>query len=293
MRYYTTGMKSIFKRSIKNEAVCFAMVLAFLRAGEMFAAVVDKSFGDYNVILERKPFGEYIEPVPDAGQTNEQPESEAVVEFRKYITMCAITDSARGVRVGLRSTKENPPKTYFLYVGDVDGSVELLDADYRQGMAFFSVDGQEMELTLESTAAPPPEQEKPGVAPPVPQPQGGISRPQPPQIPDPSAKNPSPAPKINLPENVQNRLSYAERRKMKLDEEAQREQKEKMLEEMARKYKESKGKVDATSEDRQKRLQNEMMDLIREGKTSEHLPIVLTPEMEEQLIKEGVLPSRQ
>lgn len=67
-------------------------------------------------------------------------------------------------------------------------------------------------------------------------------------------------------------MSYAERRRLRIEEMRKRAQESRNLSE----------------EEVEKRLREYQMKLIREGKTP--LPIPITEEMDAQLVKEGILP---
>ncbi|MFO7870233.1 MAG: hypothetical protein R6V03_02235, partial [Kiritimatiellia bacterium] len=72
------------------------------------------------------PFGKPPPPKPDPRpQPTRRPEHSFVEQLR----MCAITQDARGTRVGFEK-KGKGGKAYFLYVGQSKDGYEVLEADF-------------------------------------------------------------------------------------------------------------------------------------------------------------------
>ena len=95
----------------------------------------------YQVIIDRMPFGEPppvraapVKPVP----TTPPPQS-----FINNLRMCGITETEYGVRVGLVDTKSKPLKSYFLYLGESQDGIELMEADYEREGALLAKDGEQ------------------------------------------------------------------------------------------------------------------------------------------------------
>ena len=169
--------------------------------------------------------------------------------------MCAITESPAGTRVGFVNIKENPPHPYYLYVGDSEDGIVLMDADYDREGALLRKESEQYWLYMRGDgAAPPP------------------AAPQAPRALAPRAAPPVGTSRPSGPGNSGG-SSYAARRQQRLEEMRQRAAK-------ARK---------ASEADVEKRLQEYQMDLIRKGLTP--LPIPLTEEMDKQLVEEGLLPA--
>jgi hypothetical protein len=212
--------------------------------GRAAQASLTETFDRYQVILERRPFGE-APAAPDAGVVI--PEAPP---FVRQVKMCAITEDAAGVMVGFLDISQQPPKAYYLAVGESEDGYEVLDADYAAERALLRKDGQEEWISMEGAT---------GLA--GADVGGGMS---------PALSATSGAPGTD--ENTARRLSYAERL---------RRRREAVLE---RRLEQPKLEGDALK----KHLEEYQMQLIREGMPA--LPIPLTPEMDEQLVQEGVLP---
>lgn len=133
------------KRVRGAAAVAYAMAgMAALQPASA-SALVPATFGRYEVILSRRPFG--------AGAAEEAavaapPPAAPPPAFLANLRMCAITDRGGRVRVGFVDNSARPPRTYFLFVGDTEDGFELLRADYEAESAVLQKDGHEMEITM-------------------------------------------------------------------------------------------------------------------------------------------------
>ena len=85
------------------------------------------SFSRYKIIIDRKPFGE-----PPVVAKKPPPPSRPVKPVKSFLddlTMCAVNDTALGINVGFIDKRNK--KNYFLYVGEIEDGIELIDADYE------------------------------------------------------------------------------------------------------------------------------------------------------------------
>jgi hypothetical protein len=101
------------------------MTLACLAAG---GAVAADGFSRYDVILERKPFGEEVVPAPVVLTI---PPGESVVNKVKMTAV--VRDEAGVLRVGVVDLKSN--RNYLLGIGDSLGDMEVVEADYERERA--------------------------------------------------------------------------------------------------------------------------------------------------------------
>lgn len=212
-------------------------VLALWGAASAVAALpADVAFDRYQVILDRKPFGELP---PADSLVNAVPQAESFAKSLRLSTIIDVDDGAT-MKVGFVDTRTG--KSYMLMPGDpaIDG-IEVVSASWadeeailKQGaeMALIKIASGEVQAI---TAAEQQRREQQAVQ--------------------------------------QGRPSYEERRRMR-----QREQEQEEPPPQPR----------YTGEALKKHLQEYQMEVIRQGLPP--LPIPLTPEMDQQLIREGVLP---
>ncbi|HBA84456.1 MAG TPA: hypothetical protein DCZ95_10215 [Verrucomicrobia bacterium] len=194
------------------------------------------TFERYQVILDRKPFGNPpaapLEP-PVATIPPEQ-------SFARTIRMSALVEQDDGsIRVGLIDAQGN--QSFFLGEGESENGIELVSADYDTEEAVLRKGSEMAVLKLSS---------------------GEIQALNPQQQQE----------RMNAPRSQ--RMSYADRR-------AARE----------RARREAPPQPKYTGEELEKHLQEYQMEVIRQGLPP--LPIPLTPEMDDQLVTEGVLPPVQ
>ena len=197
-------------------------------------------FSRYQVILDRKPFGDL--PAKQEETAEAVPAAES---FAKNLRVCSIIEQDDGsVRVGFVDMQSN--KSYMLSVGDppIDG-IELVSASYEDKEAYLRRGSEMAQIKLQSG----------------------------------EVKDVSPAQQQTVMANAgdasQRRLSYAERRRLR---------QQRMQEQQAQPPPEPK----YSGEELEKHLQDYQMDVIRQGLPP--LPIPLTPEQDDQLVKEGILP---
>ena len=223
-------------------------------------AAVDYDFARYQEILARKPFGGAAwDAAAAAAAVKVVPPAPEEPPFTKDIRMCGITDSPGGIRVGFLDISQKPPKSHFLRIGEeTEDGIAVLDADYDEEKALLAKGEQEHWIYMNQAS-------------------GGV---------EPSAVNMvSAAGKVPLPSSRAARAraaanaaggSYAERLKQR------------RAEIMKRRLEMSEEKTKISPEDMRKHLEEVQMDAIRKGLPP--LPIPLTPEMDDQLVKEGLLP---
>jgi len=215
-------------------------------------------FARYQVILDRMPFGE-PPPAPAAAAQPAQPATKepAKNSILHSMRICALREVDGGeVRVGFVNIKEKPPKTYFLYKGQVQDGIRVVDVNYEKKMALLHKDGEELWIMMDAG----PDGAIPGSQPAV-------------------GSKPKPGTKVagknaNKAE-PKKRKSYSER--LKKRRKLEQERRKQIAEEKA-KY---------TAEELKQHFKELQMEYIRTGQPA--LPIQLTPEMDAQLVEEGVL----
>jgi len=207
----------------------------------------------YNLILERRPFAPISSAADEAAKN-----IITVVEppaFVKDLRMCAITESPAGVKVGFVNIVIKPPQPYYLYIGDADDGIELVDADYEKAGALLRKGGEQYWMYMG----------------------GGSASETPPTKKVETARGRSAVMRSGkggtIPTSIPSSGSYAERR-------------QKRLEQMRQRADDARKLTDVQVEEK---LQNYQMELIRKGLTP--LPIKLTPEMDRKLVEEGLLPA--
>ncbi len=232
-----------------------AVMMGVVVAGSAFGA----DFTRYQVILDRKPFGEEAVVLPAQnvgpdGKPMPPPES-----FVKNLKMCAVTRHALTGRLQVGLVDSATKKNYFLNVGDSEDGITLVDADYDGEKALLRKGAEEVWLGMSDVTSM---ATGPAVLP-VPSGAGRAAQPPGMTMPQPSAV-PAPPPMPSRPDRGVRRRDLS-----------------------AVVTNRPSGEVLA------KHLEQYQMDLIRAGGTKgPPLPIPLTPEMDQQLVKEGVLPAQ-
>lgn len=248
--------------------IAFVVVALSLAASSALARM---AFSRYEVILDRMPFGEVKAPVVAAKPVEPaQPPPEK--SFVRNLKLCALKQVGSGVKVGFFDKKTKPQKNYFLYVGQTsDDGIEVVDADFEEEKALLRQNGQEYWLHMTGWATAGgggmPTQVSSGSAPSV----GSRTS-------KPGARHASTATSADSTSKAASRGSYLERLRQRRAALAKRNEaivKSRM------------NQPSATA--RRKKLEEYNMQLIREGKPA--LPVQLTKEQDDQLVKEGVLPA--
>lgn len=136
-------------------AAAAGLFLAFLAAQALHAQSL-LPLSDYQVILDRKPFGELGKP-KDAGADAEasQAAAEAAQAERdqqslaQQLDLVAVNVTLRGtVSVGLVDKSVNPARSIYLAVGESDSGYTVESADYTAETATISKGGVKVTLKL-------------------------------------------------------------------------------------------------------------------------------------------------
>jgi len=208
-------------------AVKTNLIILILLTSALSALAAEEGFARYQVIIDKHPFGE------------EPPELETVQisldkSFARHLRLSMLFEGPGGdVRAGIIDTKEK--KNYILSIGEIEGGLELIEADLSASEAMLRRGSEVALFKLES------------------------------DTPEPLSKS----------QQAARRSSYAGRRSARLA--------------AANKSTEPK-KPEAprlTGEALRAHLENVQMNAIRDGLPP--LPLPLTPEMDAQLVSEGVL----
>lgn len=237
-------------------------------------------FARYQVILDRKPFGE-VQPVKEVSQPVVSPPSAQA----KTLRLCAITEDRDGrIQVGILDIAAKPPRSYFLSVGESQDGLEVVDAGYEEEKAVVRRSGEEFTLYLEGASTS--GQSTSSIVPTLPSAARVISSPASvstyaapgtavhftPRSGDSSSSSSLGS------ASAQGTMSYAERLRARREALRHRTVEPPKL----------------SGEELKKHLEEYQMELIRaKGAMGPPLPIQLTPEMDAQLVKEGVLPPNQ
>lgn len=243
------------------------LVLLFTVMGDAGYAVVSADFARYDIILNRKPFGEppakpaIAQPPATNPPTPPPPPKDP---FNKHLQMAAITDDEDGVRVGLFNN--NTKLSFFLVIGETtEDGITLVNADYEGGGALLRKGDEEYWMYMDGRSSKGPTH---------------TEAPKPAPVPAEAVK--TPVAKIVKP------MSYVDRLKMR--RETTQKEEEKKIEAAAEAV--ASKKIEAI--DRNELLRKYNLELIRaKGAKGTPLPIQLTPEEDAMLVKEGVLPPQQ
>lgn len=159
-----------------------ALLLAALVAVPLPAATASTpEFDRYQVILERKPFGD----PPLAPEPQLAPPGPAAPPWADSFRLVSVTKVEGGdVRVGILDRRNNKP--LLLKIGEMQEGIELLEASVEEESAQLRKDGETVTMNLREAA--------PGDRPPPPPP---TSVPQPPPMGQPM---PMPVPQPPMPQ---------------------------------------------------------------------------------------------
>lgn len=121
---------------VHKTIVCAGILTAFILcgAGTALAVVTDHEFSRYQIILDKKPFGEVT---PSEGAQSQAALGDV---FSKEFEMKAIVDDGSGIRIGLMDKKTN--KNFFLGVGESHEGLQLVSVDYENEEAVVKKGGE-------------------------------------------------------------------------------------------------------------------------------------------------------
>jgi hypothetical protein len=88
-------------------------------------------FSRYQLILERRPFGEPALPEPPPREV--PPRESPRPPFTKDLRLHVLTDRGGDVRVGFLDMTARPPKSYFLRVGELEDGIRVVAVDFQGG----------------------------------------------------------------------------------------------------------------------------------------------------------------
>lgn len=254
-----------------------------------------KSFDRFQVILTRMPFGTApVAPPPVASTNPAAPQQAQEDQLSKKIQMSAVNRTPNGeTAVGFSDLTQNPPRNYYLGIGESSDGFTVIYADCRTERATISKDDVEVTLQLGKgmvLASSPP----PAAVEELPAPEE-----QPATLDGPLAgydsygkatANPDEVDPEVTQETEKPRESYAdalERRRKEILREKEIENQK--IRTVAEKEMEETINREIMIRARQS-LRAQNLDLIRNGQPG--LPIELTPEEDALLVKEGALPAQ-
>ena len=121
------------------------VVAATLCALHVLADVPVPSFDRYQVILDRKPFGDL--PPPPA---NTAPPGPPPVSFAQSLRLCTIIEEDDGgaMRVGFIDTRSN--KSYLLAAGESEDGIEMVSASFADEEAVLRQGSETVAIKLQS-----------------------------------------------------------------------------------------------------------------------------------------------
>lgn len=266
-----------------------------------YAMAEAPEFDRYQVILSRMPFGPERALQSPGGATSAASGAPAE-SFTKNLKMCAVTRHVLTgqLQVGLVdiATKRN----YFLKVGDEEDGIRLVDADYDKEKALLKKGDEQVWITMTSgagfavAAAPAGVPPAPGLVPaavPSPiAPPPAIAAAAVPRVPALPQASGAPTPKGTPADAAAERLAAMRARRMETLAPAAVPSAHGANTRTAAASAASKdGEAARSPKELEKHLQDYQMDLIRSaGTKGPPLPIPLTPEMDQKLVDEGVLP---
>jgi hypothetical protein len=131
---------------------CTLIVVAGDALCAVGGGVLPHDFSRYKIILKRRPFGDAPLENADTG-TNNKPPVKTGPSFADSLRLCAITDVSGVIRVGFVNIKAKPIKSYFLFVGDSEDGIEVVDADYDAESVTLRKDGDVRTLTMSGGGA--------------------------------------------------------------------------------------------------------------------------------------------
>lgn len=257
-----------------TSSICWCGTLACLLAVQHSLGEVP-DFSKYQVVIDRNLFGEPVpEPVPAAAQTPQPP----VRSFAETLRLSGVIEDRDGRWVGLVDVGANPNKSSLTKVGDENSDgVKVMEADVAGGWVLLRKGEEEKRLSIEHSAPASSTASKaplPGST--------GLVRPSSPMMPHAPSLAPSLAPGgsgMSLSERLKARREALERAKAAVTSPPP-----------PAAVASTNIVAEVSPQERMKKLREYNLELIRaKGAKGPPLPIQLTAEEDEQLVKEGVL----
>jgi len=93
-----------------------------------------ESFSKYMVILEREPFGHWVEPKPKLPERPTRKE-----RFDPKYRLVAVTSHGNSTWAGFITQGQKPSKSHFLRLGQVSDGIHLVEVDFEAGSALLRI----------------------------------------------------------------------------------------------------------------------------------------------------------
>jgi hypothetical protein len=106
-----------------------AGALLLVTVANLASGLTTTDFSRYEVILQRRPFGEAPADSLTAS-LSPTPVVQAGPSFADRIQLCALTQRGDTYSVGIVDNAQKPARTYFLRVGESEDGIQVLDVDY-------------------------------------------------------------------------------------------------------------------------------------------------------------------
>ena len=241
--------------SMQTSAVATILLLAAAAA----ATASQPGYDRYQPIVDRKPFGALLPPGPPPGQDPNQAGQPSFAESLR-LSMIVEEEDTGFQRIGFVDKRTN--RGYTLGVGEAEDGYEVVSADFEKEEAVLRQGGETAMIKLSSG-----EVTKLG---PDGKPVAGAPAAAPAMTP--------PMPGGQQPAQPAGNMSYAERRRMRQLQ-------------MQQQMQQAQQQPKYTGEELAKHLSEYKLEVIRQGLPA--LPIPLTADEDNQLVKEGVLPPVQ
>jgi hypothetical protein len=130
-------------------SITITVLMSLTVGATALPAAATDSFDRYQIIMDRKPFGE-----PPPVQAAPPPPPVETPPWAETYRLCSVYEAeGKKVRVGLLEVKTN--KAMILAIGEAQNGIELLSADVGEESATLTKDGQEVTMKLEASKAKP------------------------------------------------------------------------------------------------------------------------------------------
>ncbi len=234
----------------------------FILAGSLHAVQTSFPLNRYDVILQRKPFGDVPPPPPPPPKAAEEVQTApGPGDYLQKLRLCAMREmggEGGPLRIGLVDDNVKPPKSYFLYVGDMMDGIEIVEASYNEKKALVKRDDEEYWLEIPTASMPPPAAT--------------------------AGSNGKAATRTAVATAMAEKAKAAPKKRRSYAERLRARREESNLKRLAV----HEAKASVTKEELKKFFEEQQMEIIRRGMPA--LPIPLTKEMDDKLVEEGVLP---